>query len=73
MIFNQEQIDKIESVRSNLTKAKNLETTKMAKRDLLDGEIFKNPLISKNEVVDARSIIFAIDGAERWSSKQCGI
>lgn len=32
-----------------------------------------NPLNSKNEVSDARALVFTDDGLGTWSSRQCGL
>ena len=44
-------------------------------RNNLDDKILGNPLISKNEVTDARSVVFSNDddGLGKWSSRQCGL
>ena len=42
-------------------------------RNNLDEKILANPLISKNEVTDARSLVVMDDGLGTWSSRQCGL
>jgi len=41
----------------------------------LDDKILGNPLISKNEVTDARTVVYSNDddGLGKWSSRQCGL
>jgi hypothetical protein len=43
------------------------------KRNNLEKDILVNPLNSKNDVVDARSISFSGDGVNSWACKQLGL
>lgn len=72
-IFNEEQKKNVEDFKAGLSSLKGFDTVKGFRRDTLDSKIMSNPLVSGNEVKDARSTSFAFDGVGKWAGRQSGI
>jgi len=73
-IFTEQQKTEVEKLKSDLSSLKGFDTVKGFRRDGLDSQISANPLVSRNEVKDARTTSMSFGNSlSTWTNKQSGL
>lgn len=73
-IFTEQQKTEVEKLKSDLSSLKGFDTVKGFKREGLDSQMVSNPLISRNEIKDARTTSMSFGNTlSTWTNKQSGL